>query len=374
MRLHTGYLRKRLHESLHHRLRGFWGGRLGNLCRPTSIFFLITERCNARCVHCNIWTNRGREDALAEAEWKAALDDLRRWLGPVQITLTGGEALLVPYTPDLVRHGAELGLFMEVLTHGYWNDKSRIEALARARPWRITMSLDGLGEVHSLIRGRRAFFERTASSLDTLLRLRRTEGLPYTIRIKTVVMQQNLAELGALAEFATRDGVDIFYQPIEQNYNTAEDPEWYRHSENWPPIPAAAVAAVDGVLALKADGRHVANSVDQLEAMKRYFEDPGGLRVSTQSHASHEDRLRCSALSLLQVQANGDLRVCTARPPIGNIRRSLPSEIWSRRPRWWEEGCCLGDRLSEEESRRYSTGSAPRTTRGGPRPGAAPPG
>ena len=196
MRLHTGYLRKRLHEALHHRLRGFWGGRLGNLCRPTSIFFLITERCNARCVHCNIWTNRGREDALSEAEWKAALDDLRRWLGPVQITLTGGEALLVPYTPDLVRHGAELGLFMEVLTHGYWNDKSRIEALARARPWRITMSLDGLGEVHSLIRGRRAFFERTASSLDTLLRLRRTEGLPYTIRIKTVIMQQNLAELG----------------------------------------------------------------------------------------------------------------------------------------------------------------------------------
>ena len=100
------YLHKRLYESLNYRLPGFWGGRLAGLCRPNSISFLITERCNARCVHCNIWTNRGREDSLTEAEWKVALADLRSWLGPVQVTLTGGEALLVPYTPALVRYGA----------------------------------------------------------------------------------------------------------------------------------------------------------------------------------------------------------------------------------------------------------------------------
>lgn len=369
-----GYIHKRLHEALNYRLRARFDGRFASLCRPTSISLLLTERCNARCVHCNIWTNRGKEDSLTEAEWRSALADLRRWLGPVQVTLTGGEALLVPYTPSLVQYGSGLGLFMEVLTHGYWNDKSRIEALARARPWRITMSLDGLGEVHSVIRGRQGFFERTASSLDTLLRLRREEALPYRIRLKTVVMRQNLAELPALADFASRDGVDIFYQPIEQNYNAAEDPEWYLHSENWPPDAAAAVAAVDRLIALRAEGRHIANSVSQLEAMKRYFADPAGLRVSTQTHASHEDALVCSALSLMQVQANGDLRVCTTRSPVGNIRERPPSEIWRSRPHWWEAGCCLGDRLSEAESRRYSPGSGPRSTREAPPPNEAPAG
>lgn len=356
------YFHKRLHESLNHGLGAFWGGRLARLCRPTSISFLITERCNARCVHCNIWTNRGREDSLTEAEWKVALADLRSWLGPVQVTLTGGEALLVRYTPALVRYGAELGLFMEVLTHGYWNDQARIEALARARPWRITMSLDGLGGVHSTIRGRESFFERSASSLDTLLRLRQAEDLPYTIRLKTVVMRQNLGELAGLADFATRDGVDIFYQPIEQNYNSTEDPDWFRHSGNWPMDPASAVAAVDRVIDLKARGRHIANSLAQLRAMQRYFQDPAGLRVSTQAHASHEARLVCSALGMMEVQANGDLRVCTARAPVGNIRRQPPSEIWRGRPRWWEAGCCLGNRLSEAESRRYSLGPAPRSS------------
>jgi MoaA/NifB/PqqE/SkfB family radical SAM enzyme len=354
MPVFPGYLHKRLHEAWNYRLRTLAGGRFARHCRPTSISFLITERCNARCLHCDIWTNRGREDSPSVEEWKAALTDLRRWLGRVQVTLTGGEALLVPFTPELVRHGADLGLLMEVLTHGYWKDQSRIEALALAGPWRITMSLDGLGGVHSLIRGREGFFERTAASLETLLQMRRERGLAYTMRLKTVVMRHNLRELSSLAEFATRDGVDIFYQPIEQNYNTAEDPEWFRHSDNWPLDPEEAVAAIAGLAHLKARGRHIANSVEQLEAMQRYFRDPARWRVSTQAHAAHERQLTCSALGMIQVQSNGDLRVCTTFPPVGNIRRQPPSAIWRGRPRWWEEGCCLERRLSEAGSVRCS--------------------
>jgi MoaA/NifB/PqqE/SkfB family radical SAM enzyme len=368
MTLFPGYLHKRLYEAWNYRLRTAAGGRLAHWCRPTSISFLVTERCNARCLHCDIWTNRGREDTPSVEEWKAALTDLRRWLGRVQVTLTGGEALLVPFTPELVRHGADLGLLMEVLTHGYWNDQSRIEALALAGPWRITMSLDGLGGVHSIIRGREGFFERTAGSLETLLRMREERGLGYSIRLKTVVMRHNVGELAGLAEFASREGVDIFYQPIEQNYNTPEDPEWFRHSDNWPLDPEAVVAAIAELLRLKAGGRHIANSVGQLEAMQRYFRDPAGMRVATQSHASHERRLTCAALGLIQVQSNGDLRVCTGRPPVGNIRRRSPSAIWEGRPKWWEGECCLQRRLSEAESARYSPAPAARSTPAGPRP------
>ena len=82
---------------------------------------------------------------FAVDQWKVVLADLRRWLGPVQTTFTGGEALLKPFAVDLVAHGTSLGLFVEILTHGYWPDQSKIEELALARPWRITISLDGLG-------------------------------------------------------------------------------------------------------------------------------------------------------------------------------------------------------------------------------------
>lgn len=341
-----GYIHKRVYDGLNHRLRRVARGRLAGFCRPTSISLLLTERCNARCLHCDIWKNRGREDSPSAEDWMQLLSELRAWLGPVQVTVTGGEALLVPRTPEIVAHGARTGLLMEVLTHGYWKDQSRIEALARARPWRITMSLDGLGEVHSLVRGREGFFGYSEASLDNLIRLREAERLPYRLRLKTVVMHHNIDELVPLTRFATQEGMDIFFQPIEQNYNTAEDPDWFLTSENWPKDPSAAVAAVTELIRLRAAGAHIANSPAQLEAMIRYFKDPAGLRVATQAHAAHEDHLTCSALDLVQIQSNGDVTVCLSRPPVGNIKHHPIREVWESRPQWWRTGCCLGTRLA----------------------------
>ena len=51
---------------------------------------------------------------------------------------------------------------------------------------------------------------------------------------------------------ATRDGVDIFYQPVEKNYNSPDDPEWYKYIENWPQDPEQAAAAVNGLIAKRA--------------------------------------------------------------------------------------------------------------------------
>ena len=93
--LSTAY--RRAYEGIHYRLRTFAGGRWASQCRPTSIVFLLTELCNARCVPCDIWKNRGKEDSPSVDQWKQMLRDLRRWLGPVQVTFTGGEALLKPY-------------------------------------------------------------------------------------------------------------------------------------------------------------------------------------------------------------------------------------------------------------------------------------
>src|SRR6266511_3351738 len=128
----AAHIYRRLYEGFNYRLRTVARSRFASRCRPTSIIFLLTELCNARCIHCDIWKNRGREDAPTVEQWKGVLTDLRRWLGRVQITVSGGEALLRPFTTELVAHAAELGLFAECLTHGYWDDQSTVERLARA--------------------------------------------------------------------------------------------------------------------------------------------------------------------------------------------------------------------------------------------------
>ena len=148
---------KRIYEGFNYHLRTFAGQRFADYCLPTSITLALTSRCNARCVHCDIWKNRGLEETPTTEQWKTVITDLRHWLGPVQVTFSGGEVLMQPFAIDVIKHAVNIGLIVEVLSNGYWNNQERIEGLATANPWRVTISLDAVGATHSLIRGRSDF-------------------------------------------------------------------------------------------------------------------------------------------------------------------------------------------------------------------------
>ena len=336
----VSYLQKRLYEGLHHRLRTVAGGRLASLCRPTSIALMLTEQCTARCVHCDIWKNTAREENPDAAQWRQVIDDFRDWLGPVQIVFTGGEALMKPYAIDLVGHASKRGLFAEILTHGFWTDQKKIERLALANPWRVTISMDGLGADHDTVRGRQGFFEKTSATIATLERVRKEHSLGFTIRLKFVIMAQNLHAAADVARFANRPGMEVFYQPIEQNYNTPEDKDWFLHSPTFPPDTEAAVRAVEQLMALKLEGMHIVNSEAQLKVMIPYFRNPDSMRVAVQSHSAHERRVSCSALSLIEIRANGDVKMCNGVDAVGNIKTAGIRAIWEGRPHVWDEGCC----------------------------------
>jgi MoaA/NifB/PqqE/SkfB family radical SAM enzyme len=348
----TANLYRRVQSGASYRLRGLAGGRFASFCRPVSIGLLISERCNARCVHCDIWKNRGQEDSPSVDQWKNLLREFFAWLGPVHVVISGGEALLRPWTPELVAYGSSLGLFIEVLTHGYWMEQSRIEQMAMARPSRITVSVDAIGATHSLIRGREKFWDYTLATLNNLTRLRSERRLGYSIRLKTVIMDQNLDEVAAVAHFAAANGMDVFYQPIEQNYNTAEDSGWFEHAATWPRDKENAVRRVEELIRLKQRGSPIANSMPQLQAMIPYFRDPDSMRVRVQGHAGHEKSPQCAALTTIQVQSNGDVSPCCSLPPVGNIRKMPIREIWDSRPKWWEHGCCMEKRFSEAEKQK----------------------
>lgn len=345
----VNWIYKRVYDGVNYRLRTLAGGRFAHLCRPPSIIFLLTERCNAHCLHCDIWKNRGKEDSPTFEQWSEVLTDLRRWLGPVQVSFSGGEALLKPYTIDLVRHAHSLGLYLEILTHGYWTDQGKIEELALARPWRVTLSFDGIGETHSRVRGREKFWDKTSTSIETFKRVRKEHGLDYVIRLKNVIMSHNLHDTVKVAHWANQPGMEVFYQPIEQNYNTPEDVRWWEHSENWPKDTSLAIANIRELIRLKRDGLPIANSFAQLEAMIPYFENPESSRVSAMSHSAHEVRQSCNALSTLQFQANGDVTMCTGMGVVGNVKERGIRDIWEHRPRVWESGCCLQRRMSPVE-------------------------
>ena len=59
----------------------------------------------------------------------------------------------------------------------------------------------------------------------------------------------------------------------------------------------------------------------------------------------------CAALTTLQFQANGDVTVCAFEPPVGNIKAAPIRQIWAQRPCYWQEGCCIPRRSSEQEKK-----------------------
>jgi len=301
--------------------------------------FLLTEHCNARCVHCDIWKNKGHEDTPSVEQLKACLQDLRRWLGPVQVTFTGGEALLKPYTLELVQYASSLGLFVEVLTNGYWADQS-IELLALAHPWRVTVSLDGLGQAHDKIRGRSDFFAKTSASIQTLCKVREQQKRMFSILLKTVIMEHNLDDICSVARFAADNRVEVLYQPIEQNYNTPNDPAWFQNSDNWPRNIQKVTEVLRELTDLKRQGLPITNSFESLNQMVHYFTDPEKLRVAVQAHVTPGRTSFCSAITNLQIQANGDVTLCARRPPVGNIREASIRAIWEQRPPFWQTDCC----------------------------------
>src|ERR1700682_6156071 len=220
--LGAGDVYRRAYLGINYRLRTAAGGRWANQCRPTDIGIMMTNLCNAKGVHCDIWKNKGRDDTPTPEQYKQTLSEMRSCLGPVHVFCSGGEALLRPYTADLLAHATAIGLYSEVLTHGYWDDQSRIEKVALANPGRVTVSLDGVGDAHTLIRGRENFFEKTTRSLETLRRIRQEKRFHFAIRLKTVVMEQNLHDVDNVARFAGKNEMEVFYQAVEQNYNTPE--------------------------------------------------------------------------------------------------------------------------------------------------------
>ena len=72
----------RAHAAANFRLRKLGGGRFAVHCHPVTIVFLLTEHCNARCVHCDIWKNCQAEEPPSLQRMNDCLRDLRRWLGP----------------------------------------------------------------------------------------------------------------------------------------------------------------------------------------------------------------------------------------------------------------------------------------------------
>lgn len=155
------------------------------------LYFKLFDDCNAKCAMCLCWQEpRTRRDA---AFYHERLESLLR-LRPRSFRFTGGEPLLLPSLPDLVRQVAATGARACVITNGRLL-AARAPELAAAGCTELVLSLDGTAQSHDTIRATPGLFQRCASGIDSLAEA----GLPYGVN--TVLQRQGIADLPDLAEF-----------------------------------------------------------------------------------------------------------------------------------------------------------------------------
>jgi len=165
---------------------------------PRSICLIVTERCNLKCVMCDIGQKNAQESSqesfpLAKSierggemmnleDWKMLVDDIVKKQWKPLLLLTGTEPFLYPHLLHLVEYIVTKGLRVHITTNGtllsHYASKL-VDLCKRPDSINITISLDGIGEVHDKIRGIKGTFDKAIEGLKKINYKKRDYGYDW---------------------------------------------------------------------------------------------------------------------------------------------------------------------------------------------------
>ena len=142
--------------------------RRGRPDQPRFLTYLVTFRCNARCVMCDCW-RKTHTDELSPP----AIEGIFRQL-PRQdaVRLSGGEPFLRRDLREIADLAAALlrPLYLHITSNGFLTEQivRFCETRTRALPLMLLISLDGVGEKHDAVRGSAGAWEKAMRTLHAL--------------------------------------------------------------------------------------------------------------------------------------------------------------------------------------------------------------
>ncbi len=185
---------------------------------PLYVFWLMTYRCNSKCLHCNwVVKNMTTEKLNEELVSKERLDVANQLAKSKTfgVTLSGGEPLLVREIFEVIKILKRAGKRVNVCTNGLLLEDN-MDKVLKAKPDCITISLDSPNpEIHDKIRGGNGYFEKTISGID-ILRKSRQKKNPKII-IKMTISKENIESIEEFLERFRGICEHITFQPVQNN-------------------------------------------------------------------------------------------------------------------------------------------------------------
>lgn len=275
--------------------------------KPKWLWFGVTDKCNSRCIYCNIWREKPTENVLAPDEIENILKD-PLFKDVEYILNSGGEPTLRTDLKELIlaEHGALPNARIQLSTNGLLPEIA-IDTIKFAIQHNIDMdigtSLDAIGENYDSIRGIRGNFKKVDKLLHELVSLRNEYG---SKRINPTfgftLTKQTLPFLEDVKLYAQNMDLDFLVQ-------------WYNQSTFYNNIGDDLSADEDRLMyeAVKSQPCSILR-----EMWLRWLE-------------GQSIKFQCFAMNTFCIlKCNGDISPCLSLwdVKVGNVRENSPTEIW----------------------------------------------
>lgn len=282
----------------------------------------ITENCIFKCKMCRLWESKKNPDELSIDDWKNFIDSLLGCgFSKLKLHFAGGEPLVKNGIIDLISYAHQKGFTTVMVTNGFLIDTCTAAQIAESGLDVISISLDSFNAgIHDSLRGVKGAHAQAMRAIKYL-----SESRAKSISILAVIMGPNLNQLVELADWANKnDGLSsIYFQAISQPIAMDKDEFWYEKNELrflWPQDKIKLNSVIDQLIAYKKKGYKISNSIRQLEVFKTYFKQPNKLKMD----------IMCSQGDyVMYLRPAGDVLLCGALAPVGNIKKRSIKDIWS---------------------------------------------
>jgi len=300
--------------------------------RLKEIIISITNRCNLRCVMCQIPLMQNNEE-MATKELEGLISDAAN-LHPNSIVFSGGEPLLRKDIFELIAFANKHRINTCLTSNGTLVNDEIAKRLNISGIGVVNISIEGSESIHDSLRGKGSF-AKAFGALEYLSKYK------IETTIATVVCRQNYKTLPYIMKLAHQFGVTtVKFQPFSEIFliKKEEGKDFFTSRNTLGEIKQS----IDKVIGFSKEYKITTNPSNYLYSIPIYL---CGL-WQTHLHDS------CSALfSSCPISAEGDVHLCWVLSDrlLGNVKKSKLSKIWNSnehkrlRQLTIEEGCpgCL---------------------------------
>ncbi len=298
---------------------------------------IVTEKCSLACRMCHIWqhSSKKQDELVSPEEYKDFMSSLKEFAGEgVQIQFVGGEPLMKKGLVDLIRFASEQHFPTTMTTNGFLLDKELAGRIVDSGLNTLGFSLESFkADTHDFLRGRPGVHKKV---MEALSYFGASPKFSPQIFIAAIIAGANLDDIVGLAEWANAcERISfIYFQAVMQPFAMPEADAWYddeRCRFLWPDADKAA-GVLEELIARKKSGYKINNSVAQLEIFKSYFRQPQRFIKKTKCNLGYD---------AFTVLPDGNMFLCLAMEPIGNIKTDTMREVW-----FSEKACAIRERIA----------------------------